>query len=222
MPLIELMMHPEDQPAKGILAGMPTDTWMPPGQLLTPGELQAWWSTGTPPAKFSLLTKADKEKIKREAMRIKYLTDVGTTVKAATLVKYGEAPPGNAHWSVLRNRDVQEATVLANMRQAADERSKFVAEGYDTNWGYQDLRRKLIVLVDLTPEELHDYMVPPDDESVHVFGKRRNLHRKRYLFEFWKLYSMQKVANIRNLTTRVDVDRTSTPLTFAQIATLVT
>lgn len=222
MPRVEIMIWPEAIPANGTQDGMPTDTWMPPGQLLTSAELQAWWSTGTPPSKFSLLTKADGEKIKREAMRVKYLTDVATTVKAATLVKYGEAPPGNAHWSILRDRDVHEANVQAAMRQAADERSKFVAEGFDTNWGYLDLRKKLIIVADITTEELHDYMIPPDDETVHVFGNRRNKYPKRYRFEYWKHFDAAKVAKIRAQDIRVDVDRTSTPFTFAEIATLVT
>lgn len=221
MPRVEIELHVGDVPSSGIVDGMPV-IWKTPGQLLTPAELAAWWSSGTPPAKFLLLTDADQEKVKRAAMRIKYLTDPATTIAAATVKRFGPEPLPAAHMQIRRDYRVSKENVVMMMEEAEEDKAAFVAEGYDTNWGFVQLRKFCVIVADVTAEEARDLLAAPNDPAAHVFEKRKVLRRTRYRCPWWTLFDAPTVAAIRDPNVRVDVDRVSTPFTFAQIAELYT
>ena len=209
---VEILVKVGD--GEGLLDGMPI-TARGPGVLLDPVALAAWWTSNIEPPALATVALDKQEEVRRQLKVSKYLTDPARTIAEATERKFGTEPPSpTLQQQLIRKK--QEADVWYLIEITKLERTTYAAEGYDTNWGALDLRKHLVLVADLTPEQVQELLQPPDDPSVPEFGERRDLRARRWRIPYETFVTAPQLAQIQDPDVRWDVKRQATPLTYAQ------
>lgn len=171
----------------------------PDGWLIPGAAMAAWIDGGKEPVVLAEMPQYQSDRLKRRINRLRWerMHTAEEIVAEFVLVK-----PEDAN---------DTAKVAVAMQEASDrivlaesDRARMIAEGVDTNWGFEDL--KVHFALKLTSTDPHDYIELVDreqgtDHKAVVTAKGRNK------IDYATLYDAAKLADIADKEKRLDVDR---------------
>jgi hypothetical protein len=196
----------------GYTDGMPIAV-MGSGVLISPAELINWFQNSVVPPSISVLEPNKKAEVKRDALRTKYLAADGRTAAEAATIRFGAAYTGGTP----ETKANLEAQVQADIDQAILDKADYLADGYDTNWRPIELKSNGVLPVDIAQSILNDLVKRQSSTVAHPIAPRTRMRARRWRVPYENLASAPMVANLRNPSVRVDVQRQITPFTAAQI-----
>jgi len=173
----------------------------PLGAHATPNEAAEWLRTGEPPRSITdALLGEELASHLRHVERLRFLLDPALdVVRAAQIGMVSEEDV--AQW-ILRAK-----TTLVYL----------LADGYDTNWGSQDLRSHCAIVCDMSRAEVAEMLAYPAVRFAHplaprevIVGKRRS---RRLAYE--RRLHDDTLAAARSPMVLVVPPRDATPATFA-------
>lgn len=196
----------------GYTDGMPI-TFMGSGVLISPEELINWFQNSVIPPSVDTLEPNKKIEVKRDALRTKYLAENGRTAAEGATIKFGSTyTNGNAEEKAHMEQQVQ-----ADIDQAVADKADYLADGYDTNWSPTQLKQNGVLPVDISQSILNDLVKRQISTFAHPIAPRTRMRARRWRVPYENLAPAPMVANLRNSSVRVDVQRQITPFTAAQI-----
>jgi hypothetical protein len=182
------------------------------GYLLTPAELTTYIQSEVLPAGFLALPENEQAGHLRRINQIKYLTQAGLTAGQVATKKWGYFyTTGYAE-----TRLKMEEIALGYIMQAIEDKIYIMNHGLDTNWGFVDLTVFGVVRADVTPMVAEDLIERELDEAAHPYAEPTYLRFRKWRVPYETLVP-NRVANWRNRTIHVAVNRISAPFTEAQV-----
>ncbi|NQU36712.1 MAG: hypothetical protein HQ526_03840 [Actinobacteria bacterium] len=157
----------------------------PNGWLIAGSDMRTWIDDGVEPVVLLVMPQYQSDQLKRRINRLRWeLTH--TAAEIAT------------------EFDSDEQSAANDKAMAVTDRARMIAEGVDTNWGFEDLKTHFALSID--SDDPHDYIELVDreqgtDHKARITAKRRNK------VEYDKVYDAAKLAEILDKDRRVDVDR---------------
>ena len=136
------------------------------GVLITPAEIVAWFTSGTIPAEWSSIPAWNQRAIKNQLLRTKWLT----THTLAEIVAAAE-------WKCNAATEEEKLAMAGRLKDnALEDRTAYLADGVDSNWGRETLKAAGVVRIDaITPRHIRE-LIDEDRSESHVpltLGKRR-------------------------------------------------
>ena len=171
---------------------------LPDGLLIPAADMRGWIDQGKEPAVLQNLPGPAQRRWRRRIANLRHALSASDEELAGL-------------WSV-RAEDVEELIVS----KARRDRERFLTEGADTNWGFDDLRTFGVVRVDGITHEEAVALVEGDYDETAV-GPRRLHGKRRQRLKYRVHLSAAKVAELETEGLRVEVDR-QTPITKTAIA----
>lgn len=174
----------------------------PNGWLISPADMLAWIDDGKEPIVLAEMTQYQSDQLKRRISRLRW----ELTHTAAEIAKEFAITVENAE---------------SDKARAITDRARMIAEGVDTNWGFEDLKTHFALKLD--SDDPHDFVEFCDreqdtDHKAEITAKRRNK------VDYAKLYDAATLTDIADKDKRLDVDRVTAiaktvvePITAAKV-----
>lgn len=165
-------------------------TILPDGWLVSGADMSAWFKDSKEPAVLASMPKYLADRFRRRVLAIIWKRDRTDT----EIEKEYKLPVGGASYE--RSRDASDVIEAET-------------NGWDSNWGYGDLKVHAVVRVpDLTAHEIAEFT----DSARTVDHLGKPLAKKRYRVAYETALSAGKMTDIQDPEKRVDVDRISIAL----------
>lgn len=182
------------------------------GFRLTKGHLAAYVQSDILPAGFLALDENEQDTHLRRLAQIRYLTGAGRTVGQVATKRWGLAYTVGTP----AQRAYMEAIAEGYLAQAAADRVLILAHGYDTNWGFGDLKLFGCIRAEVSPAVAEDLIKGQLDETAHPYAEETYLRQRKWRVPYQVLVP-GNVAAWQDPDVLVPVDRAGTVFTVAQI-----
>lgn len=199
---------------------------LPDGWLISALDMKAWLDDGIESAVLGDMPEYQVRRLQRRINRLRwvlahtaaefvaeFLPPVRTTridpITKAVIILTPE--------EIAEAMDQQEQEAEREMAIAVADRTRMIALGVDTNWGYEDLKVHWAVRL----EKLNDHDYPGlKEREQDIDHQGRITAKRRYRVAYESHHTVAQLTNIRDPAKRIEVDRmTELPRTAVEAIT---
>ena len=209
MSLVEVVFRTRDNTsADGAWkSGMPIEV-RSPGTYLSPDEMEAWFLNGQRPAALYEISRARAYRMRREIAECQYLLDPQIDIREACENLHPGMP------LELATRKLEAA-----MFDCAQKRKFWREHGVDSNFSARELRQFGVALMDLTPREADDIVMPEYEPTGRMQDDEPGC--RRYKLDFERVFSGHSAVDWMNPDLTVPVHRGKEPLGWTELVAKV-
>lgn len=193
---------------KHYLDGMPIAI-KPTGIVVSSAEWLAWLDAdASRPAQVATLPDNRQISFDRLVARTRAMLDGSATVATILAERFPELDPGVPEYQTKAQQ------VLDGL---LDVHTKIQAQGWDSNWGFEEVKNFGVMISDVPYEYMDEVVTPPSEPNLNTFEVTDTWAQRGAIVPYDTILSGDSVTDIKTPGVQVPVARGEIPIAYEEV-----